>query len=47
MVSMPEKNDIDGDPNNDSYFIDHTGYIYVIDAQGNWRLTFPFDVSDQ
>lgn len=38
-----EKNDIDGDPNNDSYFIDHTGYIYVIDAQGNWRLTFPFD----
>lgn len=40
-----EKNDIDGDPNNDSYFIDHTGSIYVIDPQGKWRLTFPFDVS--
>lgn len=24
------------------YLVDHTSRTYVIDAQGNWRLTFPF-----
>ena len=24
----------------DKYFVDHTGYVYIIDQQGQWRLTF-------
>ena len=24
------------------YLVDHTARMYVIDAQGNWRLTYPF-----
>jgi protein SCO1/2 len=24
------------------YLVDHTARMYIIDAQGNWRLTYPF-----
>src|SRR4051812_12433378 len=26
-----------------NYFVDHTGYVYIIDQQGQWRLTFPYN----
>ncbi|MDQ3249245.1 MAG: SCO family protein [Chloroflexota bacterium] len=38
-----EKNEIDDNPNDDKYFIDHSSYIYVIDKAGDWRLLLPFD----
>jgi len=27
------------------YLVDHTSRIYVIDKQGNWRLTYPFEMN--
>ncbi len=29
------------------YVVDHTARIYAIDRQGNWRLTFPFEMDWQ
>lgn len=26
------------------YLVDHTARIYLIDADGNWRLTYPFEI---
>jgi protein SCO1 len=26
----------------DNYLVDHTARVYLIDQQGNWRLTYPF-----
>jgi protein SCO1/2 len=26
------------------YLVDHTARVYAIDAQGNWRLTYPFEM---
>ncbi len=28
----------------DAYFVDHSGYIYIVDQQGQWRLTYAYDV---
>jgi protein SCO1/2 len=28
----------------DDYLVDHTARVYAIDAQGNWRLTYPFEM---
>jgi protein SCO1/2 len=28
----------------DNYLVSHTSVIYVIDKQGDWRLTFPFEL---
>lgn len=28
----------------ENYFVDHTGYVYLIDQQGQWRVTYPYDV---
>jgi protein SCO1 len=28
----------------DAYLVDHTARVYAIDAQGNWRLTYPFEM---
>ncbi len=28
----------------DNYLMAHTSIIYVIDKQGKWRLTFPFEL---
>jgi len=38
-----EKHTGDPQPSADSYFVDHTGYVYIIDQKGQWRLTFPYD----
>ena len=38
-----EKHTGDPQPSADTYFVDHTGYVYIIDQQGQWRLTFPYD----
>ncbi|MCX6044596.1 MAG: SCO family protein [Chloroflexi bacterium] len=27
----------------DAYFVDHSGYVYIIDQQGQWRLTYSYD----
>lgn len=27
----------------ENYFVDHTGYIYIIDQQGQWRVTYPYN----
>ena len=40
-----EKHTGDPQPSAGSYFVDHTGYFYIIDQQGQWRLTFPYDTS--
>lgn len=29
------------------YSVDHTSITYLIDAQGNWRLTYPFGIEAQ
>jgi protein SCO1/2 len=29
------------------YLVDHTTRIYAIDPQGNWRLTFPFEMETE
>lgn len=29
------------------YLVDHTSRVYVVDAQGRWRLTFPFGMEMQ
>ncbi|MDD2694806.1 MAG: SCO family protein [Anaerolineales bacterium] len=26
------------------YLVDHTSRVYLIDASGNWRLTYPFEI---
>ena len=38
-----EKHTGDPQPKGDTYFVDHTGYVYIIDQQGQWRLTFPYN----
>ncbi len=30
-----------------NYEIDHTARIYLIDAQGNWRLTYPIGIENE
>jgi protein SCO1/2 len=28
---------------NGNYVVDHTSRVYLVDGQGNWRLTYPFE----
>jgi len=28
---------------NGNYEVDHTSRVYLVDKQGNWRLTYPFE----
>ncbi len=37
-----EKNKEVQPSNADTYFVDHSGYVYIIDQQGQWRLTFSY-----
>jgi len=32
----------DSDHSGDNYLVDHTARVYLIDRQGDWRLTYPF-----
>lgn len=38
-----EKNKETSNQTADTYFVDHTSYIYLIDQQGQWRLIYPTD----
>jgi protein SCO1 len=32
----------DSGHSDDAYLVDHTARVYLVDQQGNWRLTYPF-----